>query len=300
LFYLNLTSVSGNAINSVQIADGTGQALIGHNDQTSVAMPAITASNATASEKDGYIDFIVSLSAPSSSQVTVYYNTSYDTASSGNDFGSNSGTLIFAPGVTTQTVRVSVADDKTVESTELFEFNLSNPVNAVIAKNGTGSIYDNDTIADALNKASLTVNDVVIDETAGTATFVISLDKATSDSFSVSYSTANGSALAGSDYTAVSGSIGFAAGETVKTVTVNIIDDGATELDEFFHLNLGTVSGSAANSVQIADGKGQALIGRSDQPTVSTPTVSVDNPVVSEKPVTSISLSAYRQPQTLR
>jgi len=184
-FFLNLTSVAGNAANSVQIADGTGQALIGHNDQTNVAIPVISASNAVASEKDGYLDFIVSLSAPSTSQVNVNYSTSYDTASSGNDFGSNSGTLVFAPGVTTQTVRVAIADDKTVESTEVFQFNLSNAINGVIGKNGMGSIYDNDTTADSINKANLSVSDIVVDESAGTATFVISLDKATSDSFSV-------------------------------------------------------------------------------------------------------------------
>ena len=281
-FTLNLGTVTGKAAGLVQIADGTGQALIGRNDMAPVAAPVISVGNAVASENDGYVEFVVSLNAPGTSQISVYYSTGNETASY-NDFNSTYGTLIFAPGVTTQTVRVSIINDSTVEALETFKLNLSTPVNATIGQpSGTALIVDNDAIADSLQPANLSVRDVVVDESAGIASFVVTLDRAVNDSFSVSYSTVNGSAVGGSDYTTIAGKLSFAPGETVKTVLVNINDDTSAELEEFFTLNLGVVSGKGAGIVQIADGIGQAMIGRSDLTPTAAPVISVSNSVVGE------------------
>ena len=54
----------------------------------------------------------------------------------------------------------------------------------------------------------------------------------TSSAVSVHFATANGTATAGSDYTAVSQDVSFAAGETSKTVSIPIIDDSSIEGDE--------------------------------------------------------------------
>ena len=61
---------------------------------------------------------------------------------------------------------------------------------------------------------------------------------------SVGYVTANGSAMAGSDYTATSGTLSFAAGETEKTVPVPVIDDLHDEGDETLTLTLSNASGA--------------------------------------------------------
>ena len=58
-----------------------------------------------------------------------------------------------------------------------------------------------------------------------TADFTVTLGRAASAAVSVQYATANGSAIAGSDYTATSGTLNFAAGETEKTVSVPVVDD---------------------------------------------------------------------------
>ena len=59
----------------------------------------------------------------------------------------------------------------------------------------------------------------------------------------VNYATADGTATAGEDYTAVSGTLTFALGETSKTVSVPITDDSVSDSDETFTLQLSNVSG---------------------------------------------------------
>ena len=88
-----------------------------------------------------------------------------------------------------------------------------------------------------------------------TATFTVSLSQSTSQPVTVNYATANGTAQAGADYVATSGSLTFAAGETSKTISVTILADNLAELDETFFINLsGAVNGT------IGDGIGQGTI----------------------------------------
>ncbi len=68
--------------------------------------------------------------------------------------------------------------------------------------------------------------------------FTVTLAKASSQRVSVAYATADGTATAGSDYTAANGTLVFAAGETSKTVAVAVTGDTAGEPDETFTLTL--------------------------------------------------------------
>ena len=82
------------------------------------------------------------------------------------------------------------------------------------------------------------------EEDDATIDFLVTLSPASTDSVSVDYATADGTAASGSDYTAASGSLTFAAGETSKTVTVAIIDDQVEEEDETLTLTLSNPSGA--------------------------------------------------------
>ena len=62
----------------------------------------------------------------------------------------------------------------------------------------------------------------------------------------VAWATANGTATAGSDYTAGSGTLTFAAGETSKSLTVAVLDDSSAENNETFTVTLGNPTGGAA------------------------------------------------------
>ncbi|HEX4793056.1 MAG TPA: S8 family serine peptidase [Humisphaera sp.] len=85
--------------------------------------------------------FTVSLDAPLTSSVTVDYATADDTAVAGTDYTATSGTLTFAPGVTTQTVTVPVLVDSAKQGNQLFSFTLSNAQGAPIdSANANGTI----------------------------------------------------------------------------------------------------------------------------------------------------------------
>src|SRR5262249_916671 len=144
--------------------------------------------------------FTVSLSAASGQTVTVNYATANGTANAGTDYVATSGTLSFAPGVTTQSVVVPVSGETVNEPTETFFVNLSNPSNATLANNqAVGTILNDDGVP------SISINEVAVTEgNSGTldAVFVLSLSVASGLTVTFNYATANGTASAGSDYVA--------------------------------------------------------------------------------------------------
>jgi hypothetical protein len=77
----------------------------------------------------------------------------------------------------------------------------------------------------------------------------------------VGFSTADGTAIAPGDYTATSGTITFAPGETTKTVTVQVNGDAIREADETFSVNLANVTGNAT----IADAQAIGTVANDDR-----------------------------------
>ena len=74
--------------------------------------------------------------------------------------------------------------------------------------------------------------------------FAVTLSRAASGPVSVDYATADGTAAAGADYTATSGTLSFAVGETAKTVSVPLLDDAIDEGKETFTLELSNPRGA--------------------------------------------------------
>ena len=95
-----------------------------------------------------------------------------------------------------------------------------------------------------------------------TIDFRVSLSRAftgTQHRVTVDYATADGTAKAGEDYTAASGTLTFAAGETVKTVSVTVLDDAHDEGEETFMLRLANAAGA-----RIADGEATGTVENDD------------------------------------
>jgi hypothetical protein len=88
------------------------------------------------------------------------------------------------------------------------------------------------------------------------AVFTVSLSAAAGVPITVNYSTAQGTALAGSDFVALLGTLNFAPGETTKAILVSTADDTLYEGNEIFFVDLSNVSGGAV----IADGRGAGTI----------------------------------------
>lgn len=90
--------------------------------------------------------FTVSLSAPSTSTVTVAYATADRTAQAGSDYQAATGSLTFSPGQTVQTLSVPIIGDTQVEPDETFVVNLTSPAGATLARSqATGTIQNDDT-----------------------------------------------------------------------------------------------------------------------------------------------------------
>jgi hypothetical protein len=111
---------------------------------------------------------------------------------------------------------------------------------------------------------SVTISDASVTEPASgsgpvNATFTVSLSAAPSTTpVILNYTTADQTATAGTDYTAATGTISFAAGETSKTIDVPVLADALAEPVELFAVNLMLANGSA--TATIADGTGVAAI----------------------------------------
>ena len=320
----------------------------------------LAVNDATASEDDATIDFVVTLDPASDETVTVDYATSNGTATGGSDYTAKSGTLTFNANETSKTVSVAILDDDEDESDETLALTLSNAANAEIEDNGaTGTIEDDDASSTALtatfenvpaehdgetsfsfnvafttevaigyasmrddaftvtegdvtqarridgrsdrweitvepdgnediaitlaaNRACTTTGAIcskgddpvqmsnspsatvagptgtVVTSTptvsiaggSGTEgddssiTFTVTLDEAAGETVTVDYATSDGSADAGDDYTAMSGTLSFSAGETSKTISIAIEDDIENESDETFTVALANPSGA--------------------------------------------------------
>ena len=244
-----------------------------------MATPVIYAKNITVGESDVNKSFSVFLSEASATPVTVSYTTFSGTAVGGFDIIGQSGSLTFAAGETFKSVPITLINDLTVEAVESFGLQLFNPsANALIGNNLTfATIIDNDA---PTGTPVVTINDFVVDEATREASFFITLNRPSTSVVSMNYTTTNGSALAGSDYIATSGSLSFAPGETAKTVKVSLVNDSLPELSEAFNLVLSSLVGATT-----LDAVGTAIIHENDAPPVSSSNISVDDVVVGESEV---------------
>lgn len=214
--------------------------------------------------------FTVTLSPASTGTVTVHYTTANGTATVPSDYTTTNGTLTFAPGQTSKTVTVNVVGNTVVEPNETFFVNLRAPSGATIADGqGLGTILNDE-------GPLLRMSDVVTTEgNAGTKNFVFTVSlTATSSRSSVTVNcvTANGSAAAGSDYTAVNIPLTFFPGQTSKTCTVPVLGNTMVEPNETFVVNLTSPVGA---TIVDPDFRGLGTILNDDGPLLSINNVTV-------------------------
>ena len=224
----------------------------------------------------GTTDFVftVTLTGNSPAPFTVAYSTQPLSATADDDYTSSSGTLSFAGNDgETQTITVSVTGDTVTEPDESFTIELgtpSNPGTMVTDSSGLGSIGNDD-------HAGLAIDDVAAAEgdAPGTTDFVftVTLDGPVQDGVAVDYATTNGTATAGSDYVATSGTLTFDGSmSATQTVTVTVVGDDVVEDDETFMVVLTNVSHP---DVTLADAIGDGTLQNDDNAslTINDPTV---------------------------
>ena len=222
------------------IATGSATGTINDNDAT------LAVGNASALEGAG-LTFSVTRTGYSGAAATVSFATASGTAAAPGDFTAASGTVTFAAGETTRTVTVQTVDDSVIEPTETFRLTLSGQSSGLVpgTMSGTGTINDND--------ASYAISGATVAE-GGTLAFVVTRTGYTAVASSVSFATSNGSAVAGSDYNAASGTLSFAPGQTSATINVSTIDDSVIETTETLTVSLSSPTAGATISAGSATG----------------------------------------------
>jgi Calx-beta domain/Fibronectin type III domain len=282
-------TLSGPA--NATIAAGTGVVTIEATGGAAVSSPYISAPpDVVIGEADGYVDLPVTLSAPGQYAVSMYYSTANGTATGTLNNGDASpcptyqymgfeGTLTFPPGVTTQVVRIPVNDcaSSAPFGFQTFSLDVYSANGGTIAKADTQVDITGDSVTGAT--PALSVGDAVADAGAGTVTVPVVLGGpsglASDSAVTVSYATHNASAIAGTDYTATSGTLTFPPGETVENITVPITARSGRAPARSFSV---TVSGP--DNATISDGTGVVTIEASGGAASSSPYISTPPDVV--------------------
>ncbi len=278
------TIVLANAQNAlIQKPQGTGTIT---NDD---ALPTVSIGNATVTEGQagtGSMTFTVTLSAASGKTVTVGYASSDGTATSGGaaatggqDYNPVNSAVTFPPGATSEQITVPIAGDVLNEANETLTVTLSNPGNATLgaSSQGTGTITNDDPLPNlVIANASMSEGNAATSDLV----FVVSLVDGSSNpapsgrTVTVNYTTVNGSAAAGSDFTTTTSTLTFNPGQTQANIAVPIIGDVAAEPNETF-----TVVLSAPSNATITGGTGTGTITNDDG---SLPFVNINDVSVAE------------------
>nr|WP_244860074.1 putative Ig domain-containing protein [Xanthomonas arboricola] len=197
--------------------------------------------------------FTISLNQPAGAGgVSFDIATADGTATAGVDYVASSLTGQTIPaGSSSATFTVLINGDTLSEPDETFFVNVSNVTGASVGDSqGQGTIVNDDALP------ALSIDDVSVNEgNSGTttATFTVSLSMASGQTVSVNYATADGTATAGSDYVARSGTLTFAPGVTAQGVAITVNGDTAVESNETFSVGL---SGASNASIARATGTG--------------------------------------------
>ena len=267
-------TVSLNNASNAGIATSTATGTINDDDNPpvlSIAGGAVGEGNSGIAA----IPFAVNLSVASSKTVTVNYATANGTAVAPGDYTAIPSTqLTFNPGEVTRNVDVVVQGDTLDEANETLTVGLSGPTNASLSaeSTGTGTITDDDP------QPSLSINSAanVTEGDSGTvsAAFTVTLSAPSGQNVTVNYATANATAVAPGDYTAIpSTQLTFTPGQTSNSFTVAVQGDTLDEADETFTVNL-----SGAANANIANGTSTRTI-LDDDP---LPNLSIGNVSVTE------------------
>ena len=239
------------------------------------AVPSLSLTPLDAAESNGSTQMQVITATASAYDITFNYSTTDGTAAAGTHYTSSSSSGTITAGSLSETISIPVIDDSNDNSDRTFTFNissanLSNGTVATISESSdTATIIDDD--------LDISINDITVSENAGTATVTVTVANGPSLSsyVDVDYTTVNGTATAGSDFTATSGTVRitssdagpiyFTSSET-NTITVTIADDSVYESSENLDVTLSNIQNATGS---FSDSSGRITITDND----SAPTV---------------------------
>ena len=227
---------------SVEMGKATGTGTINDNE----SKPVISVENIEVEEGNSGTSvaaFTVNVSPASAKDIYVDYATSGGTAEAGKDYTAVPPNTLKIPATkTSETINVDVTGDTIYEDNETFSLKLSNPSAEAEISSSKGTavctIKDDDTAPSfTFSESKVTVKEG--DSGTTPMVFNVTLSAECGKTVVVDYEAEDGTATtADNDYTFTSGKLQFAAGETSKSITVNINGDIKGETDESFKLIL--------------------------------------------------------------
>ena len=185
----------------------------------------------------GKATITVTRSGPTTDSLTVDYATSDGSAQEGLDYTAAAGTLTFPARIASQTFTVPILPDSLVESDETIQLTLSSPSGGALGLRSTAVL----TILSPNPKIEFTQASYTTTESAKTATITVKRTPV-KDAVTADYAVSNGTALAGSDYTSVAGTLVFGAGVAQRTFLVPLLNDTLQEVGETVQLALSNAS----------------------------------------------------------
>jgi uncharacterized repeat protein (TIGR01451 family)/CSLREA domain-containing protein len=267
-FFVDLSNPSANA----EIQDGQGQGTVLNDDPDPVVSISDPAAVTEGNPPGGTpVAFDVCLSGSTDATAAVHWAAADGTATlADGDYQAVSGDLSWAPGESgCKTATVEVVRDTRGEANETLLVDLSAPENATIGDpQAVVTILNDDVVL-----PDLSINDAQVNEgNAGTRNlvFTVTLSEPSAQTVTVQYTTADGSATAGQDYTGVVTpvTLTFVPGDTSENLAIQIIGDTVYENgNESFFVNL-----SSPTNAEILDGQGQGTILEDDPLTDCTVT----------------------------
>lgn len=257
-----------NAVNGV-IGDSQGVGTIFDDDSSGLARvsfaPVGPAPVNEGNSGTTTIQFVVLLLDPQSVPVSVDFSTADITATAGSDYNASAGTLTFSIDpltgftVTQQVIDVTIVGDVFVGMNETFVVNLSNPsANAVVVDSQEVGVI----VSDEPGQVQINVAPAAATEAANAqAVFQVTLSAPSEIDIPITYSTQDGTAVAGADYVAVTNQVlTIPSGQTTGQIAINLIDDTTAEGAETFSVVISTTIPGAT----VISGQAQATIAAND------------------------------------
>ena len=182
--------------------------------------------------------------------VSVAYATSNGTAVAGTDYTTAKGTLNWVNGdASAKTFTIAISNTTPFSGNKTLTVALSSPVGgATITNPGSASLTITGDAA-APGTLGLSASTDVVAQSAGTATVTVNRTGGTNGAVSVVYATSNGTAVSGTDFTAISGTLNWASGDaTAKTIAVPISNATPFSGSKSFAITLSAPGGGATLS----------------------------------------------------
>jgi hypothetical protein len=227
---------------NARIVTGTASATL-VNDDTAPVVPAMSISAAGGSAVEGNSgssarSFTVTRTAGTGTS-SANWSIAHGTTDAADFTGITNGTVSFAEGEVSKTITVSVVGDTLVESDETFSVNLSSPSGSTLGTaSATATILNDDVATPTVSLVAASASKA--EGSSGTTAFTFTVTRSSGTGLSsVAYQVNPGTATS-DDFASgtLSGTVSFAAGETTRTLTVDVLGDTTVEGDETFTVQL--------------------------------------------------------------